>query len=617
VLRLEAYDKADRTTKDESQTSAYRKVRGIETTDENDATQAIMFQLQTLRTELQGEMSAVGQRLQKLETLCTTQPAEIPFLSNTKSEFSHVAARQTGVGNRTYTKSSTPSASNNSRRRPRQCFTCGLTTHLAADCHNKVVSSSNDTSTSSVPHVKTIKDGKLLDVNYLTITINGQSEPCLIDTGCQVSLVPTRMVPNGTLQPAPTQLEAANGTPISVIGKLSTGILLNGFCTHADLLVSPDIDEAMIGMDFLSLYECQLNFLSHTLIIDGRKLQLFQCDAKSRCRRVLLTETVTLPPLSQTILTVTATFKNLMQTHSEFLLESHQIGSDLTVARTLVPSRCSKVATCILNTSAEPQVLPEGSCLGYLESVEVCSKRPTLSCAVVTQPSISQSSRQTVHKHEERIAKVRPIILEMTQRLSNELNAEQQGTVENLLWNYQDILSVDDFDLGYTDLVSHTIDTGDSPPLRETLRRHPPAYLDAIDKQVGQMLQQNDIEPASSHRCSNVVLVRKKDNSLRVAIDYRRLNNVTRKDSYPLPRIDSCLDALNGSSWFSTLDLRAGYWQVRQDPKDADKTAFITRKGCYRFKVLSFGLTRAPSLFQRLMDLVLAGLTLVHSLGLS
>ena len=641
ALRLEAYDKADKTTRDEPQTPAYRKVRGIETADENAASQAIMFQLQTLRTELQGEMSEVGQRLQKLERLCTmvTQPVANPSLANitdaggtdpfnggephhatrkeisnkwsanTKSESSQVAARQTGVGNRTYTNSFTSSANNNSKRRLRKCFTCGLTTHLAADCPNNVEESSNGTSTSPVPHVKRIKDGKLLDVNYLTITINGHSEPCLIDTGCQVSLVPTRMVPNGTLQPVPTQLEAANGTPISVIGKVSTGILLNGFCTHAELLVSPDVDEAMIGMDFLSLHECQWNFSSHTLIIDGRKLQLFQRSAKSQCRRVLLTETVTLPPHSQTVLTVNAPFKNLMQTHSEFLLESHQLGSDLTVARTLVPNHCSKVATCILNTSAEPKVLPEGSCLGYLESVEVCSKQPLLSCAVVTQPSVPQSSRQTDHRHEDRIERVRPIISEMTQGLSTELNAEQQVTVQNLLWSYQDILSVDDFDLGYTDLVSHTIDTGVSPPLRETLRRHPQAYLDAIDKQVDQMLQQNVIEPASSPWCSNVVLVRKKDNSLRVAIDYRRLNNVTRKDSYPLPHIDSCLDALNGSSWFSTLDLRAGYWQVRQDPKDADKTAFITRKGCFRFKVLSFGLTGAPSLFQRLMDLILAGLT--------
>jgi len=76
-----------------------------------------------------------------------------------------------------------------------------------------------------------------------------------------------------------------------------------------------------------------------------------------------------------------------------------------------------------------------------------------------------------------------------------------------------------------------------------------------------------------------------------------------------LPRIESCLDALNAAGWFSTLDLRSGYWQGRQDPRDDDKTAFISRRGCFRFRVMSFGLTNAPSVFQRLMDLVLTALT--------
>ena len=119
------------------------------------------------------------------------------------------------------------------------------------------------------------------------------------------------------------------------------------------------------------------------MTIDGRKLQLFQRSVKSRCRRVLLTEAATLPPLSQTVLTKTAPFKNLMQAHSDFLLESHQLGSNITVARTLIPSRCSRVDASILNTSDAPKVLSEGSCLGYLEAIEECFKLPTLSCNAV------------------------------------------------------------------------------------------------------------------------------------------------------------------------------------------------------------------------------------------
>jgi len=96
---------------------------------------------------------------------------------------------------------------------------------------------------------------------------------------------------------------------------------------------------------------------------------------------------------------------------------------------------------------------------------------------------------------------------------------------------------------------------------------------------------------------------------MRFCVENRKLNNITVKDSYPLPRIDSCLESLGGSYYFSTLDLRIGYWQTELQPEDADKTAFVTRSGQYRFKVLSMGLANAPGQFQRLMDLILAGLT--------
>ena len=86
------------------------------------------------------------------------------------------------------------------------------------------------------------------------------------------------------------------------------------------------------------------------------------------------------------------------------------------------------------------------------------------------------------------------------------------------------------------------------------------------------------------------------------------MNAVTRKDSYPLPRIDDTLDALFGMKYFSTLDLASGYWQVELTEKDKEKTAFITREGLFEFNVMPFGLTSAPATFQRLMDLVLAGL---------
>ncbi len=155
---------------------------------------------------------------------------------------------------------------------------------------------------------------------------------------------------------------------------------------------------------------------------------------------------------------------------------------------------------------------------------------------------------------------------------------------------------------------THCIDTGDSHPIRTNPRRVAPAERLIVREQVLEMLNAGVIEPSSSPWSSPVVLVRKKDNSVRFCIDYRKLNRITRKDVYPLPRIDDVLDSLAGSSVFSILDLYKGYWQVPVREDDKEKTAFVTPDGLFQFRQMPFGLCNAPASFQRLMDTVLAPL---------
>ena len=161
---------------------------------------------------------------------------------------------------------------------------------------------------------------------------------------------------------------------------------------------------------------------------------------------------------------------------------------------------------------------------------------------------------------------------------------------------------------GRSKSVQHEIEINDARPVRCGPRRLAPAGLRREQDCVREMLSGGQIEPSDSPWASPVVLVTKKDGSTRFCVDYRRLNSLTVKDAYPLPRIDDSLRLLGNQQWFSTMDLASGYWQVAMSPEAKRKAAFVTNEGLFQFRVMPFGLCNAPATFERLMDRVLCGM---------
>ena len=183
-----------------------------------------------------------------------------------------------------------------------------------------------------------------------------------------------------------------------------------------------------------------------------------------------------------------------------------------------------------------------------------------------------------------------------------------QENLAEVLVKHQQAFAKNKHDLGACSFVKHRINTKDATPVRQPLRRTPKAFEGEEEKYLNDQLKAGVITPSKSSWASPVVLVRKKDQSARWCIDYRKVNELTVKDAYSLPRIDMCLDCLSSASIFSAMDLQSGYWQLEIAESDRDKTAFITKYGLYEYVKMPFGLCNVSSTFQRCVELILKGL---------
>ena len=190
-----------------------------------------------------------------------------------------------------------------------------------------------------------------------------------------------------------------------------------------------------------------------------------------------------------------------------------------------------------------------------------------------------------------------------------DLTQDEKSEVYELLQRYSDVFAFTKSELGTAKGVKHSIRLTDSQPFKDRPRRLPPAYYKEVKEHIEEMLACGAIRRSNSPWCSNIVLARKQDGSLRICLDFRKINSRTIQDAYHIPRIEETLDRLAGAKWFSCLDLQSGYWQVEMAEDDKVKTAFCIGSSfagnlgnLFECNRMPFGLTNAPATFQRLME---------------
>ncbi len=156
-----------------------------------------------------------------------------------------------------------------------------------------------------------------------------------------------------------------------------------------------------------------------------------------------------------------------------------------------------------------------------------------------------------------------------------------------------------------TSLVEHDIDVGDSLPIKQHAYRVSPEKRSQLQKEVAFILENNIAVPGYSSWSSPCLLVKKYDSTFRFCTDFRRVNAITKPDSYPLPRMEDCVDRVGNAAFVTKIDLLKGYWQVPLTERAKEISAFVTPDHFLNYTVMAFGLRNAPATFQRLINRVI------------
>ena len=449
-----------------------------------------------------------------------------------------------------------------------------------------------------------------------------------IDTGATHTIISDRIfrrIPKNLgpeLKKLTNPISGAGGNVIRELGKAEIDFKLGPLQLKKEIIVAEIQDEGLLGIDIL---QNEANGPADILLSQGiLKLQYKIIPAGSK--RIRCLNDYIIPPNNEIIID-TAIVKNKADEEIvsiEMFLELSPVlmADHLIMARSLD----GKIQARMNPHQSEAQ-LRRHTIVGHLEPIngDICclsreeNEPNTAGRRIQLRPfwtapeeiKIKLRSGKPELISPEQDVKVPHYLDELYKCSSTGKSKVEMKSISSMLRKFKNVFSQDDYDLGLTNLTEHVIDTENALPIKQAPRRVPHALADEEKQAIIELQEKGVIEKSTSSWSALIVLVRKRNGKIRPCVDYRRLNEVTRKDAFPLPRTQDCLDDVAGATLFSTFDLTSGYHQIPIKESDKPKTAFVTKYGLYQFNTTSFGLTNAPATFQRLIELLMQGLQLI------
>ena len=478
------------------------------------------------------------------------------------------------------------------------------------------------------------RESPSLDGIYVKGYLQGKAVNLTIDSGCTSTIVSTRFfyslpeVDRPSLTPSNKSLENADGNQISYLGRGVFTIHLGPLCMEKELNVAGIKDDVLVGADILLKDPCgPADILASQGVMKLRgesiPLELVGIEEPPEyMRQVRSADHYIIPGKSEGIVDVFVDPPSLERGDNKLLVEgAPQLAEkySLVMAPSLVDATSRvTVRVRILNPLPSPASIKQDMVIGQCAPVDVLGElleeeeggwRDNFAS---TKPLGVQPPQEWTRQVQEEVKTSVPQLPSHLDGLfdnaTRELDEDESQQVKEFLCEFQHVFSRDESDLGLTHLAEHVIDTGNATPIKQPPRRVPMAFVGEDKKAIDQLLKQGTIRPSTSPWASPIVLVRKRSGQVRPCIDYRRINAVTRKDAFPLPRTQDCLDAVAGAKMFSTMDITSAYNQIPVREADIPKTAFVSKHGLFEYTTMPFGLCNAPATFQRVMEIALAGL---------